>query len=303
MAIFDSNKAKLKKGKADQPVATTKVQEVITETAEPVTPQITLDELVDAFLKKTKAWENKVQENLGNLRNQQNSLKEKINKQTRTALEHDLQDENEEAAKYRLANKDLRLELEEVEASISEFENHTIGKVDFTADIKGIQEAANRELHENIKAQEATFEQRAAIDLQIRELEMKKNQLDAERNRLDRFGPEYKVSKIISFIYPADMKHLPHINRESFIRNWIFGDDISYYLPKEENNAPRDILTTNYEIQHREPNPEIQTARINSQKQSAIVLQEWKEAHPNAEVIRSFSPNVGTLEIVYKNKA
>ncbi|WP_058301778.1 hypothetical protein [Gorillibacterium timonense] len=303
MAIFDSNKAKLKKGKADQPVATTKVQEVITETAEPVTPQITLDELVDAFLRKTKAWENKVQENLGNLRNQQNSLKEKINKQTRTALEHDLQDENEEAAKYRLANKDLRLELEEVEASISEFENHTVGKVDFTADIKVIQEAANRELHENIKAQEATFGQRAAIDLQIKELEMKKKQLAAERDRLDQFGPGYTVSKIVRFIYPAPIQKLSSYDREAFVRNWIFGEDISYYLPREESDEPRDILTTNYEIRHTEPNSEIQTARINSQKQSAIVLQEWKEVHPNAEIIRSFSPDVGTLEIVYKNKA
>lgn len=301
--MFEMSKLKTRKGKQEQTANKEAVQEPVTAATEPVAGQKSLDELVGEFLKKTAAWEYKVKENINSLRNQAASIKEKINEQTRAAIESDLHDQTDEAEKYRLSNRDLRLELEEVEASIAAFENQTVGKVDFSAEIDAIREIARLELEANHEAIKATFEKKADIDLQIKALENQKDHLDTERDRLENFGPTSTLTKILKYIYPAGYRPLPFFEQDNFLKRWIQGSDMSYFKHRdEEQSGP--ISTIREVFEQSKPVAGVLTARIYSQN-CERALQNWKVAHPSATIIGT-SPHgayPGELEITYKDSA
>ncbi|SDF05102.1 hypothetical protein SAMN04488542_10571 [Fontibacillus panacisegetis] len=205
----------------------------------------TLQQHINEFTRKVDSRESKIHSKIRELGEQAASIQSQIKLQADKIVELELNSgspEQIDAAKK--SNRELRLQLDELQDSIVGYQNQLERDPSLYAkDLEGIRQAANKAAADRKREMEklsSTVDDKKA---QIQALEKELAQVRHEWNVLYHHDDYYTFSSMLSYIDPRVTK-LDHSKKEQFLKDWLSGSSSLERYFKEQPLSHQGIQRT-----------------------------------------------------------
>lgn len=184
----------------------------------------TLQQHIDEFTRKVDSRESKIYSKIRELEEQASSIQSQIKSQSAKIVELELNGGSPEQVDVaKKSNRELRLQLEEIQDSIGGYQSQLEhGPSLYAEDLEKIRQAAKDATADRKKEMEelsSTIDDKKA---QIKALEKELDQIRHKWNALYQYDDYYTFSSMLSYIDPRTTK-LRESEKESFLRHWLSG--------------------------------------------------------------------------------
>ncbi|MHA2852851.1 hypothetical protein ACXZ7E_02605 [Paenibacillus lautus] len=190
-------------------------------------------ELMQEFVDKVDKREQLIQDKIDELKKQGAIIQTKIRENSDQMIELEMNEDTNSVEKFKKENRNLRLQLDEIQDSISGYESQLGTSRDYYAkDWDKIRAAAKKAEEDRIiqeKAANAEIDDlQAKIDELKEQREQKKRKLQFSRTTIE------ELSGQLRHIDPRAIQ-LSHYTQQAFIKTWLHGGNTESYFEKKES--------------------------------------------------------------------
>ncbi|WP_342439976.1 hypothetical protein NSS79_15210 [Paenibacillus sp. FSL L8-0436] len=187
-------------------------------------------ELMQEFNDKVDKRESLIQSNIDGLQEKAQVIETKIKENSDQMIESEMNEDNNGVEKFKKENRRLRLELEEIQDSISGYENQLgTSRAFYAKDLEKVRIAANKAEEERIRRTDEIISKRKDLESEIKGIEKQiseiNNELIFSRSVTDQMDN-------YSYLVTLDprTKNLKDYGKGEFIKSWLSGDDVERYF-------------------------------------------------------------------------
>ncbi|PQP89669.1 hypothetical protein [Paenibacillus sp. AR247] len=198
-------------------------------------------ELMQESIEKVDKREQLIQGKINDLQEQEEVIQTKIKDNSSRMIELEMDGDTGGVATIKKENRDLRIELQEIQDSIEGYKGQLGTARDYYAkDMDKIRAAAN-------KAEEERLQQRKADHARLDELQA---QIDELEKQMEKTRNELRFSRSVS----EELTHFSYLNhidsrayslsayeQQSFIKSWLAGEDTESYFNKKGASSGRNV--------------------------------------------------------------
>lgn len=183
-----------------------------------------LNRRISEFKNKVASRESKVATKIRSLEEQASAIQVQIKSQTDKIVELDLNgDDPKKIDEVKKTNRELRLQLEEIQDSIVGYRNQLEhNSTLYDKDLEGIRQAAHKAAADRKMEKGKLDSTISDKEAQIQTLEKEVAKIRTEAYILGQYDDYYTLSSILSYIDPRAAK-LSHSEQDRFIKEWVSG--------------------------------------------------------------------------------
>lgn len=201
-------------------------------------------ELMQELKNKVDEREQMISNKIDDLRNQGQAVQMKIKENNAQMIEFEMNEDMNSAEKIKKENKQLRLQLEEIQDSISGYENQLGSSYGhYAKDMDKIRVAVNKATEERVQHRKDLSARMDEVDGEIDTLKKEREKL---LNEYHFSGAVTETSSLLSYIEYLDprAKNIDYRDREQFILRWLSGDpnQIESFFKKPEISSGRKVV-------------------------------------------------------------
>ncbi|MNW38873.1 hypothetical protein D3C74_159510 [compost metagenome] len=205
----------------------------------------TLQQHINEFTRKVDSRESKIHSKIRELEDQVESIQSQIKSQAAKIVELELNGGSPEQVDVtKKSNRELRLQLEEIQDSIRGYQSQLEHAPSLYAeDLKTIRQAAKDATADRKKEMEELSSKVDDKKAQIESLQKELEQIKHEWNVLYHHDDYYTFSSMLSYIDPRVTK-LDHSKKEQFLKDWLSGSSSLERYFKEQPLSHQGIQRT-----------------------------------------------------------
>lgn len=184
----------------------------------------TLQQHINEFRNKVDSRESKIRSKIESLEEQASAMQIQIKTQGAKIVELELSGNNSgQIDEMKKSNRELRLQLEEVQDSIGGYQNQLEhGPSLYAEDLEGIRQAANEAASDRKKEMEELMSKANDVKSQIESLKKELEQINHKWYVLYQYDDYYTFSSFLSYIDPR-VTQLRDTEKDRFLKHWLSG--------------------------------------------------------------------------------
>lgn len=205
-------------------------------------------ELMQEFIDKVNKREQMIQSKIDDLKKQERTIQAQIKNNSGHMIELEMNEDMSSAEKIKKENKQLRLQIEEIQDSIAGYENQLGTSRDLYAkDLDKIRTAVKKAEEERVQRGKDLFAEMDEVDEKIEALKKEREQLSNDYHFNNARKERHSLEQYIEYL-DSRAGTIEYADREQFILRWLSGntDEIDNFFKKRVNSDQPHVTHINY---------------------------------------------------------